>query len=169
MLRIEEVKLSGFRGVNTPRNVKPGPAVTLLFGANGSGKSSVLQAIEWSLTSSLPYLSGHDFVIEDAITNLFHRKLSTVATIVRDGEQSLTRKRTRRMAKSTTRGSSESTLEFEKKVLHDEEVQDKIDSVMGFAGEDFSKVVYLHQESVKELLSADPKERSRASTRIGRI
>jgi DNA repair exonuclease SbcCD ATPase subunit len=166
LFEIEEVNLSGFRGVNTPRSVKFGRGVTLLFGANGSGKSSVLQAIEWSLTSSLPYLSGHDFVREDAIANLFHRKLSTVETVLRDGEQSLTCTRTRRMAKSTTRGSSEFTLEFEKKVLHDAEAQNKIDSLMGFAGEDYSKVVYLHQESVKELLSADPKERSRAVDKL---
>ena len=166
MIKIEVVGLSGVRGVNTHRSVKLGRGVTLLFGANGSGKTSILQAIEWSLTSSLPYLSGHDFVREDAIANLFHQKLSTVETVVRDGEQSLTCKRTRRMAKSTTRGSSEFTLEFQKKVLHDVEAQNKIDSLMGFAGEDFSKVVYLHQESVKELLSADPKERSRAIDKL---
>ena len=145
MIKIEEVGLSGFRGINTPRRVKLGPGVTLLFGANGSGKSCVLQAIEWSLTSSLPYLSGHDFVREDAVANLFHQKLSTVETVVRDGEQSLTCKRTRRMAKSTTRGSSELTLGFRKEVLHDEEAQNKIDSLMGFEGEVFSMVAYLHQ------------------------
>ena len=78
----------------------------LLFGANGSGKSSILQAIEWSLTSNLPYLSGHDFVREDAIANLFRQKLSTVETIVRDGDQSLARRRTRKMASSAELASS---------------------------------------------------------------
>ncbi len=166
MIKIDGVNLSGFRGINTPRRVEFGPGVTLLFGANGSGKSSILQAIEWSLTGSLPYLSGHDFVREDAIANLFHQNLSTVETAVREGEQSLTCTRARKMAKSTSRGSSEFTLELGKEVLHDEEAQSKIDSLMGFAPADFSKVAYLHQESVKELLSVDPKERSRAIDKL---
>ena len=165
-MKIDGVNISGFRGINTSRSVEFGPGVTLLFGSNGSGKSSILQAVVWSLTGNLPYLSGHDFVREDAIANLFHRKLSTVETVVREGEQSLTCTRARKMAKSTSRGSSELTLEFGKEVLHDEEAQEKVDSLMGVPPEDFSKVAYLHQESVKELLSVDPKERSRAIDKL---
>ena len=166
MIRVDSVTLSGFRGVNTERELKFEPGVTLLFGANGSGKTSVLQAIEWSLTGNLPYLAGPDFMKEDAIVNLFNRKLGTVKTVLLDGKKTISCTRTRKLAKSTSRGSSVVSLDLDKRDFADEEAQAKIDGLLGFAIDDFSKVAYLHQESIKELLSVKPEERSRAIDKL---
>ncbi len=166
MIRVEKVGLAGFRGINTSREFKFDTGVTVLFGANGVGKTSVLQGVEWSLTGDLPYLSGSDFTKEDAIVNLFNHKSSAVETVLLEGENKIACTRTRKMAKSTSRGSSAVILKLGKKELHDDNAQDKIEELLGFSTADFSKVAYLHQESIKELLSVKPEERSRAIDKL---
>ncbi len=133
MIRVEKVGLAGFRGINTSRDFKFDPGVTVLFGANGVGKTSVLQGVEWSLTGDLPYLSGPDFTKEDAIVNLFNQKSSTVETVLLEGENKIACTRTRKMAKSTSRGSSAVILKLGNKELHDDDAQDKIEELLGFS------------------------------------
>lgn len=166
VIRVAKVTLGGFRGVNTSRDFKFGSAVTLLFGPNGVGKTSILQGVEWSLTGILPYLSGPDFVKEDAIVNLFNRKVAAVQLDLKGGDKKMACTRSRKMAKSTSRGSSTVDLRLGEEEFHDDDAQRKIEELIGIGTADFGRTVCLHQESIRDLLSAKPEERSRAIDKL---
>lgn len=51
-MRIKKLKISGFRGFAAERPVDLSQPVTILYGENAKGKSSVLNAIEWCLFGS---------------------------------------------------------------------------------------------------------------------
>ena len=48
-LKIDYIRVSGFRGFPEEKEIKFEKPAVLLFGPNGSGKSSILNAIEWCL------------------------------------------------------------------------------------------------------------------------
>ena len=124
---IDEVSIEGFRGINKKLKLKMHEAVCLLYGRNGTGKTSVLQAIEWCLTGKLPYLEGREFRYEDAIVNMFSpEKTAVVSIVLKDGNgKALTVTRRRKMAKSTTRGKSYLQVETDEELLKDEKGQQK--------------------------------------------
>ncbi len=47
--QLHTVHIAGFRGVDLPVLLRPAAGLTMLIGDNGTGKSSVLAAIEWGL------------------------------------------------------------------------------------------------------------------------
>lgn len=165
---IDEVSIEGFRGINKNFRLKMHEGVCLLYGRNGTGKTSVLQAIEWCLTGKLPYLEGREFRYEDAIVNMFHPKKTAVVSIVlKDGNgKALTVTRRRKMAKSTTRGKSYLQVETDEELLKDDEGQQKLEQILGITTEDFPKIVYLHQEAIRDIVTADPKEMSQTIDRL---
>ena len=61
MATIEKIKIKGFRGVRDELELTlPNSKSLLLYGDNGSGKSSILDAIEWFLTDSVSHLKGEE-------------------------------------------------------------------------------------------------------------
>ena len=49
---IESLRLAGFRGFGAPLEIDFGKRLTIIFGGNGTGKSSIVQAIEFGLTGA---------------------------------------------------------------------------------------------------------------------
>ena len=165
---IDEVSIKGFRGINKKLKLKMHEGICLLYGRNGTGKTSVLQAIEWCLTGKLPYLKGREFRYEDAIVNMFHpQKTAVVSIVLKDGNgKALTVTRRRNMAKSTTRGKSYLEVETEEELLKDDKGQQKLEQILGITPDDFPKIVYLHQEAIRDIVTADPKEMSQTIDRL---
>ncbi|MEM2927130.1 MAG: SMC family ATPase, partial [Candidatus Bathyarchaeia archaeon] len=160
---IISLSAEGIRGINKRFECCFDEGANLLYGPNGVGKSSLLQAIEWCLTGELPYLTGPDFRLEDAIVNLFHPEgKATVSLTLSDGTRKIVVTRSRRMGKSTTRGKSDLEVKIEGRVLRDDDAQAFINRLMGFPPEDFPRTIYLHQEAIRALISESPEERSRA-------
>jgi exonuclease SbcC len=161
---ITRLSAEGIRGINKKFECLFDDGITLLYGPNGVGKSSLLQAIEWCLTGELPYLSGPDFRLEDAIVNLFHPDgKATVSLTLSDGTRDIIVTRSRKRGRSTTRGKSDLEVRMpEGRVLRDEDAQAFLNRLLGFPPEDFPRTVYLHQEAIRALLSESPEERSRA-------
>ncbi len=61
MATIEKIKIKGFRGVRDELELAlPNSKSLLLYGDNGSGKSSILDAIEWFLTDAVSHLKGEE-------------------------------------------------------------------------------------------------------------
>lgn len=50
--RISEIVIEGFRGFTAPQTINVGGKHLFIFGANGSGKSSIVEAIRWCLFGS---------------------------------------------------------------------------------------------------------------------
>lgn len=53
MIRVKSVSISGFRGIRQPMKLNFAAGFTVLTGANGSGKSSVIDAIEFALSGAI--------------------------------------------------------------------------------------------------------------------
>lgn len=120
------------------------------------------------MTGKLPYLEGREFRYEDAIVNMFHPKKTAVVSIVlKDGNgKALTVTRRRKMAKSTTRGKSYLQVETDEELLKDDKGQQKLEQILGITTKDFPKIVYLHQEAIRDIVTADPKEMSQTIDRL---
>jgi len=164
---IVRISAEGIRGINTRLERDLTKGLNLLSGPNGVGKSSILQSIEWCLTGRLPYLRGPDFRHEDAIVNLFHpKKTAKVSLVLDDGKETVTVTRTRKMTRSTTAGSSQLEVQYEGRTIRGDEAQEKVNQIIGLGLEDFPRTLYLHQEAIREFISEDPKERSRAIDKL---
>lgn len=57
---LEAVSLSNFRGIGRKVDLPLGSAVTVLYGINGTGKTSVCDAIEWAVAGSLARADKQD-------------------------------------------------------------------------------------------------------------
>ena len=165
---IDELSVEGLRGINRKLTLKMHEGVCLLYGRNGTGKTSVLQAIEWGLTGKFPYLSGPEFRYEDAIVNLFNpKKVATVSVTLKDEEgKKVVVTRRRKMYRSTTRGRAHLEIDTEGEVVRGTGAQERLDQVLGLKPEDFPKMAYLHQEAIRDLITAEPKERSKTIDRL---
>lgn len=60
MTKIVSVKINGLRGVRDNLKLDLGQNSLLLFGENGSGKSSITDAIEWFYTNRIGHLVGEE-------------------------------------------------------------------------------------------------------------
>ncbi|MCK4765770.1 MAG: AAA family ATPase [Candidatus Aminicenantes bacterium] len=60
MNKIKRLKIKGIRGIREPLNLKLGQNPLLLYGANGSGKSSITDAVEWFYHNRIAHLSSEE-------------------------------------------------------------------------------------------------------------
>ena len=56
-MKIKSITLKNFRGVKEEVTLKANSKSVLLYGDNGSGKSSFLDAIEWFVTDKIEHLN----------------------------------------------------------------------------------------------------------------
>ncbi|MEM3539111.1 MAG: SMC family ATPase [Nitrososphaerales archaeon] len=165
---LQEISVEGIRGINKKLSLNLSKGVNILYGPNGVGKSSILQSIEWCITGNVSYLTASDFKREDAIVNLFNpKKKGEVSLILKDeAGRTIIITRRRRMAKSTTRGTSDLEVNIDGKVLINEEAQNALTKILGITPEDFPKAIYLHQEAIRDIVTMDPEERSRTIDKL---
>ena len=80
-LFLRRLEVGGFRGIGSGIALEffPGPGLTVLFGANGSGKSSLLEALGLAATGKLRRVEGRTAVWKQAMGNLHHPGPVTVA------------------------------------------------------------------------------------------
>lgn len=84
---LESLTVAGFRGVGRPVTLElpPGPGLTLVVGRNGSGKSSLAEALEMLLTGSNRRWKTRPKVWAEGWRNLHHAPPSIEATFAVDG------------------------------------------------------------------------------------
>lgn len=60
MIKVKEIEIRGIRGIKDPLMLNLDNKSILIFGENGSGKSSVTDAIEWYYSDGIEHLSGRE-------------------------------------------------------------------------------------------------------------
>ena len=162
--RISNLAIEGFRGINDRINIDLDGNAAVLFGPNGVGKSSVMQAVEWCLFGGLvsAVLGPVEFKKEDAIVNSFHPQKRAVVEVILQSEKGKKIKviRERKLGRSTTAGKTDLKIEAEGTECLGEEAQSKLNKLLRVTPTEFYASTFLHQETIRDLIVGDPLLRS---------
>ena len=160
---IQSIEIEGFRGINEKKVFNLDKSLVFLFGNNGFGKSSVLAAIEWCLFGDVAYIRYVESRTKDELINTFNLDgRCKVKISLRYDDQIYTLTREKELG---TRDSSLS-LKTPQEEFSDAEAQAKCFTLFILSFDDFYRAVYLHQESIRGLLTDDPKERDESMDRL---
>ncbi|MBG7613186.1 hypothetical protein IU405_13105 [Polaribacter sp. BAL334] len=67
--KIKNIKIKGIRGAKETLDLNLNGKSILLYGDNGSGKSSISDAVEWFFTDKVSHLSSSEIELKDALRN----------------------------------------------------------------------------------------------------
>lgn len=164
--RLARLEAAGFRGVNRPLALTFGPGLTLLFGRNGTGKSSLLEAVAWALFGGVGAPGGPEFRREDALVNAFATESRAVVrlTLERAGE-TLTVERRRKLGRSTTER-SELMVASGGERWRDEAATAALARRLGLDAAAFNAAVLLRQDTLRSLAGSSDAERAAAIDRL---
>ncbi len=87
---LESVEVTGFRGIGPTckLGLRPGPGLTLVVGRNGSGKSSIAEALEFALTGDSLRWAGKSLDWKNGWRNLHAQDDPAITVGLRvDGER----------------------------------------------------------------------------------
>ena len=159
-LRIVSIAAEGFRGFNEKREVRLDSSSAILCGPNGSGKTSILQAAEWGLYGHLRHMAGAEFEREDAIVNQFQPEREARVSLTLSREDETIRILRTRRKEQTSRRKSKLQLLIGGASYEGEEAESKLQQLLGLNEDEFYSAIYLHQEAVRDFVSASPADRS---------
>lgn len=71
MTKIKNISIKGIRGVRDSIALPLNEKSVLLYGDNGTGKSSISDSIEWFYTDKVSHLSGSEIDLKDALRNAY--------------------------------------------------------------------------------------------------
>ena len=54
-MRLKELTIAGFRGFKLPKTIPLDADIVVIHGSNGSGKSSIVEALEWLLLGDISH------------------------------------------------------------------------------------------------------------------
>ncbi|WP_291122659.1 AAA family ATPase [Empedobacter sp. UBA7620] len=78
--KIKSISITGIRGIKDSISLPLNEKSVLLYGDNGTGKSSISDAIEWFYTDKVSHLAGSEIDLKDALRNSY-QKDSNIASI----------------------------------------------------------------------------------------
>ena len=171
MLKIKKVEIEGFRGFTQKTPIEFENPVTLLYGGNHQGKSSVLNAIEWCLYGD--ECIGEKSGIRERVgtgemawrvVNDNSEKAQVKLEI--EGEQGIfTITRAEVKGKGKKRKSIKISLPdgTEKK---GDEADQEIAKLLRVSFKDFATTVYQHQETIHDFVIQKPSEQSDVMDRL---
>lgn len=148
-MRIKKLKIRAFRGFIQEKEFEFAP-ITILFGANGTGKSSTLNAIEWCMWGKECTTIDNTGIRERIDWELENRKAQDppfVEIELKDNEKLL------------RKGISKSKDEFN----CEENIQKLLKQ---YSFRDFKSGVYQHQEAIHDILVEEPRKRNEGFDRL---
>jgi len=146
-MNIEKIIVVGFKAFNKPYEFVLDERLTVIFGPNGTGKTSLCDAVEWGFLGKLPQYKSMEATLEDAILNRNNPNREAKVTIsLKDGERKTVMERGAKSKKvwKPTQGAK-------LKVLAGQEIEIIPDT--------FLATVYLRQEALREFIEAKPEKR----------
>lgn len=160
---IDSIEIEGFRGYLKPIEHHLGGKSALIYGPQGSGKSSTLNAIEWVLFGKIAYFKSAESKSDIELINSRMTGLECRVTMVmRDGASAI--EITRR--KKSSGRETQLTVYTDKGEMTGNDAQEFLFRELGLTLDDFYRSVYLHQESVRALITEDPRDRDEAIDRL---
>jgi len=168
--RISSFTIEGFRGINNKINIDFEGNVAVLFGPNGVGKSSIMQAIEWCLFGGLisAIVGPVEFKKEDAIVNSFHpqRRATVEITMQTEEGKKLRILRERKLGRSSTTGKTDLKIDVDGTEYSGDEAQSELTKLLRITPTEFYASTFLHQEAIRDLIVGDPLLRSEAVDKL---
>lgn len=70
-IKIKQLHISGLRGIQEQFALDLGEKSILLYGDNGTGKSSISDALEWYYTDAVSHLGSQEIDLKDALRNAY--------------------------------------------------------------------------------------------------
>lgn len=70
-LKLKNINISGIRGIRDPLRLPLNEKSILLYGDNGTGKSSISDSIEWFYTDKVIHLSSSEIDLKEALRNTY--------------------------------------------------------------------------------------------------
>lgn len=77
--KIKSISIAGIRGIKDSITLPLNEKSVLLYGDNGTGKSSISDAIEWFYTDKVSHLSGSEIDLKDALRNSYQQNSDTAS------------------------------------------------------------------------------------------
>jgi len=161
-LKLKEIEIRGFRSFTSPKKIDLDYDVIVLTGGVGSGKSSLLSAIEYALFGTTFEVKERKSIRLDDLVNDFEKEINIKLKLVDDSgnvyeivRSKLRNKRGR--LKIITNGKEYYGKNCEELLL-------KI--LNGMTYEDFIRYVFVRQEILETLIYGPPMRRSEALDRL---
>ncbi|MDQ0966005.1 ABC-type molybdenum transport system ATPase subunit/photorepair protein PhrA [Flavobacterium sp. W4I14] len=70
-IKIKQLEITGLRGIRDTLSLALGEKSVLLYGDNGTGKSSISDSVEWYYTDAVSHLSGEEIDLKEALRNAY--------------------------------------------------------------------------------------------------
>ncbi len=144
---ITEIKLLNFKS-HAKTNIKFEQGINVIVGENGSGKTSILDAISFALFKNKP----KDIKLDDLIK--LGEKEMKVELLFHQNNKIFRIKRIRRK-----NGTTESMLYINERPFARSNVDKEIEKVFGMDGNIFSRAIYVKQGEIDALISMEPSKR----------
>ncbi len=161
--QIDLLEVDGFRGHLGALQFPLGGKTTLLLGPQGTGKTSTLGAIEWCLFGTLAYFKSAESKTDAELVNALKvDETCHVRLRLRNDSEVVEVVRSKRARSRDT----DLTVRLGNQAWTQGEAQQRIFTILGLSFDDFYRSVYLHQESIRGLITDDPRMRDEAIDRL---
>jgi DNA repair exonuclease SbcCD ATPase subunit len=160
---LDSIAIEGFRGYLKPiKHDFQGKSV-LIFGPQGSGKSSTLNAIEWGLFGKIAYFKSAESKSDIELINSRAINLECKVKVTLKNRQSVVEVTRTKRANSKE---SDINVRINGSTKIGKEAEEFLFNELGLTFDDFYRSVYLHQESIRALITDDPRNRDEAIDRL---
>jgi DNA repair exonuclease SbcCD ATPase subunit len=162
-MRLASISIANFRGFSTRRTIDLDADIVIVWGANGTGKTSLLDAMQWLVLGDVPRLRATVLRSkEDVVTSRYSQGPVSVEVAFRQADETtlVTRTGTGKDERLTVRTPDGTQHE-------DGEAKSLLAGLIGRVEDDgeaakwFLRTHLLQQAEMTELLSGDTKERYR--------
>jgi len=163
-MQLKNIEITGFRGFKEKKEFNLSAPVVILFGENGSGKSSLLNAIEWCFFGNK--IIGKETGIRERIDWEVKNRNSSECIVKVEIEENGENYTLERTWVSKTKEKF-SIISSDGNVLEYDEANKKLNALLKyFTFKDFMSSVYQHQEVIRFMLTQEPKDRNEAIDRL---
>lgn len=161
----KKIKIKGFRGFVKEKEFDLTSPITILFGENGRGKSSLLNAFEWCLFGTETV--GKNTGIRERIDWEIKNRISNDCYVEIESEKNGNNYLIKRVFKSKTKDELYLTDRSNNSQLEGDEAKKKLNELLNnYTFRDFMSSVYQHQEIIRFILTQEPKDRNEAMDRL---